>query len=36
MISTYAKKIIGIEKTIKPFVYSDKTGTSKVIICKGY
>lgn len=36
MISNYTKKIIGIEKFIRPVAFKDKSGNSRLIIFKGY
>jgi hypothetical protein len=36
MLSTFTKKIIGVEKNIRPFSYRDRTGASFLVIFKGF
>ena len=36
MISAFTKKLVGLEKTIRPYAWQDKGGGRSLVIWKGY
>lgn len=36
MISTFTKRIVGLEKTMRPYMWQDRSSGQSLVIWKGY